>query len=385
MVKPDDHLETRAIHAGEDTARDGGSVVTPIYQSTVWNIDESGGYADLGYIRYSNLPNHRVLADKLANLENAERALVAASGMAAISSALLGHLSTGDHLLVSDVLYGGTHELVTRMLPRFGIEYDFIDADRPDTWEAKRRPSTRVIYVETISNPLMRVPPMDEVGEFARRHGLTAMTDNTFATPINFRPAEHGFHLSLHSATKYMNGHSDLVAGALCGTAEAIERAKGAAKLLGGSLDPHACFLLQRGLKTLGLRMRQHNRTGLALARHLAGHRAVERVHYPGLEGQPDHARAARLLNGFGGMLAFEPVGGAEAADRILRRTRLATHAPSLGGVESLIVSPARSSHAAMSPEERRRVGIGDGLVRISTGIEHPDDLIADLDQALSQ
>ena len=378
---------TRLIHAGEE--RIGGSVAPPVFQSTVFAVDEAGGYEDLKYVRYSNLPNHRMLAAKLADLEGAEAALVTGSGMAAISAALLTVLGAGDHLLAGDCLYGGTQVLITGKLPALGIEHTLIDPGDPASWAAALRPSTRAIYVETITNPLMRVGDLEAVGRFAAEHGLVALIDNTFATPAGFRPVEHGFHLSLHSATKYLNGHSDLVAGAVIGGRERVAAVDGTLRLLGGSLDPHACVLLHRGLKTLGLRFERQCATALALARFLAGHPAVARVAYPGLEDHPDHRRATSLLDGFGGMLAFEPAGSStmtavEAADRLLHRLRVAVHAPSLGGVETLVVSPARSSHRAMTPEQRAAAGISDELVRVSVGIEGADDLIADFEQALA-
>jgi cystathionine beta-lyase/cystathionine gamma-synthase len=378
---------TRLIHAGEE--RIGGAVAPPVFQSTVFAVDEAGGYEDLKYVRYSNLPNHRMLAAKLADLEGAEAALVTGSGMAAISAALLTVLGAGDHLLAGDCLYGGTQVLITRKLPALGIEHNLIDPGDPASWPAALKPSTRAIYVETITNPLMRVGDLEAVGRFAAEHGLVALIDNTFATPAGFRPVEHGFHLSLHSATKYLNGHSDLVAGAVIGGRERVAAVDGTLRLLGGSLDPHACVLLHRGLKTLELRFERQCATALALARFLAGHPAVVRVAYPGLEDHPDHQRAARLLDCFGGMLAFEPAASSkrtsvEAADRLLRRLRVAVHAPSLGGVETLVVSPARSSHRGMTPEQRAAAGISDELVRVSAGIEGADDLIADFDQALA-
>ncbi|MEM7048591.1 MAG: aminotransferase class I/II-fold pyridoxal phosphate-dependent enzyme [Acidobacteriota bacterium] len=385
MSRSRDHLDTRVVHAGEAANRVAGSAITPVFQSTVYEIPAGREDQELTYIRYNNLPNHQVLADKLADLENAEAALVTSSGMAAISAALLSVLSQGDHLLACGGLYGGTHQFVHRFLPRYGVEVSVIDVEDPASWSGALRPNSRAIYVETVSNPTLAVPPLDEVGRFAGKHGLAAMTDNTFATPINFRPAEHGFDLSLHSATKYLNGHSDLVAGAIIGRRERVEACADLIHLLGGCLDPHACYLLQRGLKTLGVRMERHHQTALALAQRLEPHPAVAKVLYPGLASHPHHQRASRLLDGFGGMLAVELEGGTEAAHRWLTRTRLATHAPSLGGIETLIVSPARSSHRSLSSEERRQAGISDGLVRISTGIEAADDLLADLEAALAE
>lgn len=381
MEKEKASLDTRLIHAGEQAERVGRAVALPIFQSAVFEIE---GDEELIYPRYNNLPNHRVLAAKLASLEGAEAATIAATGMAAISGALLTVLQAGDHLLATDRLYGGTYELVSRRLATFGVDFDFVPGDDPEAWRAKLRPRTRAFYTETITNPQMEVPALEEVVAFAREHDLVSIIDNTFATPVSFRPPERGFDLSVHSATKYLNGHSDLVAGVVTGRASLIAGIEETAKVLGGTLDPHACFLLHRGVKTLALRVRQQSANALTLAGHLEDHPAVLRVSYPGLPSHPDHERARRLLEGFGGMLAFELDGGREAASRFFGRVRLATHAPSLGGVETLVVSPARSSHARLTPEERQALGISDGLIRVSVGIEGIDDLIADFDQALA-
>jgi cystathionine beta-lyase/cystathionine gamma-synthase len=376
-------LETLLIHAGERERRISGAVATPIFQSSVFEIGSGAHGEELVYPRYTNLPDQRELAAKLARLESGEAAVVTSSGMAAISSALVATLGEGGHLLAADRLYGGTHDLLARRLPALGLSCTFVDGADPSSWRAALRPSTRAIYLETITNPQMEVPELEAAASFAREHGILALVDNTFATPLGFRPPERGFDLSLHSATKYLNGHSDLVAGTVIGKAGLVERVREVLKAFGGTLDPHACFLLHRGLKTLALRVRQQWANAQALAHHLAAHPAVESVRYPGLADSPSHHRARRLLDGFGGMLAFEVSGGREAADHFLSRVRLATHAPSLGGVETLVVSPARSSHSRLTPEERAAAGIGDGLIRVSVGIEGIDDLVADFDQAL--
>lgn len=376
-------LETKLIHTGNAGRQALGALVVPIFQSAVWDI-EATGYEDLKYPRYSNLPNHQALAEKLAALEGAERAVVTASGMAAISSALLSVVNPGDHLLAQRSLYGGTHALITQRFREMGIEHDLIDGDDPSSWSAKVRPNTRAIYVETTTNPLLEVPDLEAVIALARQHGLVSLIDNTFATPLGFRPAERGFDLSLHSCTKYLNGHSDLVAGAVIGRADWLGKVEKTMKLLGGSLDPHACYLLSRGIKTLALRMRAQSRNAMELAGVLESHPAVAWVRYPGLESHPHHARAARLLDGFGAMVAFEPRGGQAAADRFLREVKVASHSASLGGLETLVVSPARSSHAALSAEEREQTGISAGTIRVSVGIETVADLIADFHQALS-
>jgi cystathionine beta-lyase/cystathionine gamma-synthase len=371
------------IHAGEPEPRIEGAVGMPIFQSSTYEYAGATSYHDLKYIRLSNTPNHRVLHAKLAALENAEAALVMASGMAAISTTLLTVLRAGDHLLAQNCLYGGTHDFVTRDFPALGLTVDFVDGDRPETWGAKLRPETKAIYVETMSNPLLEVADLESAARFAREHELVSIIDNTFASPVNFRPPEHGFDLSLHSCTKYMNGHDDIVAGALIGRRTLVEAANLKLGHLGGALDPHAAFLLHRGMKTLGVRVRQQNASALAIAQFLEGHPAVAQVRYPGLESHPRHERARPLFDGFGGMLAFELRGGVAAADRVLERVELPISAPSLGGVESLITRPATTSHSGMAPEDRRRLGIADGLIRLSVGVESTADLIADLEQAL--
>jgi cystathionine beta-lyase/cystathionine gamma-synthase len=376
-------IDTQLIHAGEPETWIEGSAMVPIFQSTLYELSERPDYHGLRYIRFNNTPNHVVLHAKLAALEKGEAALVTASGMAAISTSLLTVLSAGDHLLVQDSLYGGTHGFVTEELPAFGISYDFIDAEDPGSWAGLLRERTRAIYVEAITNPLLQVADLPAVARFAREHGLVSMIDSTFASPVNFRPLEHGFDLSIHSATKYLNGHSDIVAGAVIGGGELVEKIRRKVNHLGGSLDPHACFLLHRGLKTLALRVRHQNASALAIAGFLEAAAGVSRVNYPGLASHPHHARARELFSGCGGVVSFELAGGAEAAARFIARTTLPRHTVSLGGVETLITRPALTSHFGMTAEERRRLGISDGLIRLAVGIEAAEDLVADLDQAL--
>ncbi|HKQ63026.1 MAG TPA: aminotransferase class I/II-fold pyridoxal phosphate-dependent enzyme [Candidatus Polarisedimenticolaceae bacterium] len=380
------HIDTRLIHAGEPRPRLEGAVVLPIFQSSTFemgDLEEGPGYHQVRYIRLNNTPTHLALHGKLASLEGTEAALVTASGMSAISTTLLTVLAPGQHLLAQNCLYGATHEFIHHDLAALGIASDFVPGDDPAAWKAKLRPTTRAIYVETMSNPLLEVPDLEAVVAFAREHGLVSLIDNTFASPINFRPCEHGFDLALHSCTKYLNGHNDLVAGAVLGSRELVERVRLRLNHLGGALDPHACWLLHRGIKTLGVRVRQQNANALALARALAEHPAVARVNYPGLPAHPGHARARALFEGFGGMLSFEPRSGLAATRSFLRAVRVPLVAPSLGGVETLVVLPAQTSHAGMTPEERRAVGVTDSLVRVSVGIEAAADLIADFRQAL--
>ena len=378
------HIDTKLIHAGEPDPRILGAVSIPIFQSAMFEYGGETDYHDIKYIRLNNTPNHIAVHQKLMALENAEAALVTSSGLAAISTALLTVLSAGDHLLIQDSLYGGTHDFVTKDLGSFGITFDFVNADRPDSWDQKLRPKTRAIYVETMSNPLLQIPDLEAVAAFARDHGLVSLVDNTFASPMNYRPPEHGFDLSLHSATKYLNGHSDIVGGAIIGRAELVDRIKHRLDHLGGSMDPHQCYLLYRGMKTLALRVRCHNESALKVATFLAEHPKVARVNYPGLPTHPRHQRARVLFDGFGGMLSFEMKGGLEAAERFIEATTLPIVAPSLGGVETLVTRPATTSHRGMAPEDRQRLGITDSLIRVSIGIEATEDLIEDFGRALA-
>ena len=384
MEKQEYRIETRLIHAGEPEPRIGGAVTLPIFQSSTYEYAGQDSYDDLKYIRLNNTPNHTALHRKLAAMEGAEDALVASSGMAAISTTLLTVLSSGDHLLAQDCLYGGTHHFITNDLQCLGISYDFIDGDDVSSWKKKLRPNTRAIFVETMTNPTLQVADLKSVVAFAKAHGLISMIDNTFASPINFRPAQWGFDLSLHSCTKYLNGHSDIVAGAVIGRADLIERIVRKLNHLGGSLDPHACFLLHRGIKTLAVRMKQHNDSALQIAKFLDRHEAVASVNYPGLPENAGYRRAIALFDGFSGMLSFELKGGADAAEKLLHQVTLPIVAPSLGGVETLITRPVTTSHSGMSPEERQRLGITDGLIRLSVGIESTEDLIEDFRRALS-
>ena len=378
------HLDTKLIHAGEPKPRIRGAVSMPIFQSSTFAAEGEPGYYNLKYIRLNNTPNHVALHQKLAASENAENALVTASGMAAISTTLLTLLSTGDHLLAQNCLYGGTHDFITEDLPACGISFDFIDGSAPASWESKCRSNTRAILVETLTNPLLQLADLKAVVEFARMKGIVSLIDNTFASPVNFRPSEWGFDLSLHSATKYLNGHSDIVAGAVIGSSTLVDPIARKLARLGGSLDPHACFLLHRGMKTLGVRVRHQNGSALKLAQFFESHPAVETVHYPGLKSHSGHTRAGELLDGFGGMMSFEVKGGVKAANRILENVSLPISAPSLGGVESLITRPAITSHAGVPPEDRRTMGISDSLIRLSVGLEATEDLIEDFEQALA-
>ncbi|MCY3594530.1 MAG: aminotransferase class I/II-fold pyridoxal phosphate-dependent enzyme [Bacteroidetes bacterium] len=372
-------IDTQLIHAGEER-RIEGAIRMPIFQTAMFEHDDS----PLRYIRYNNTPNQIVLNRKLAILEGAEEALVTGSGMAAISGALLTVLKPGDHLLAQDTLYGGTHGFVRTLLADLGVSVSFFDADAPETWNSLLQANTRAVYVESITNPLLHVCDLEGIVAFAQANKLVSLIDNTFATPFNYPASAAGFDFSLHSATKYLNGHSDVVAGVIAGRGDWVRKAGKNLKQLGGSLDPHACFLLHRGVQTLALRMRQHNATAHALAEFLDSRSEVAQVYHPGLKSHPQNERAARLFEGFSGMLSIELKGGLEATEKLMSRLQIPVYAPSLGGIESLMTRPAISSHAGLTPEERKAAGIRDFLLRISVGIEDCQDLIDDFEQALN-
>lgn len=378
-------IRTELVHAGELEEAPAGAVVLPVFQSATFASGEEESYDDIRYIRLNNTPNHRVLHDKLAAVVGGEAAVVTGSGMAAITTALMTLLKVGDHFLAQDCLYGGTHSWLTQDMPALGVTFDFVEGNEPGGWKDLLRPETKLIYVETMTNPLLEVADLEGVVAFAREHGLVSVIDNTFASPVNFRPLEIGFDLEIHSATKYLNGHSDIVAGCVIGGGERIAAIIHKLNHLGGTLDPHACFLLHRGLKTLALRVRQQNENGLRLARFLEGDERIGKVNYPGLESHPQHQRAQRLFTGCGGVLSFELGGDPAAAERLLAHLELPVSAPSLGGVESLITRPARTSHRGLSPKERAAIGIGDSLIRMAVGIEAGEDLCADFAQALEK
>ena len=375
-------LATLVVHGGRMEIE--GAVSTPIFQTSTYLSDAAPapGYDAVRYSRLSNGPGHLVLHRRLALVTGTEDALVCASGMAAISGTLLGLVSAGERVLFQRGLYGGTQMLAGADLARLGIGVDLAPSDDVSTWRAAIQPGTRVIYVEAITNPLVRVIDLTAVVALAREVGALAVIDATFASPVNLRPTDLGFDLEVHSATKYLNGHTDVIAGVVAGKKTLVDIVRRAQNHLGGSLDPHACFLLERGLKTLPLRVRQQNANALALARALSTHPAVTRVHQPALDPErfvPAAVRAA--FSGYGGVLAFEVE--PTLAERALARLEIARHAPSLGGTETLVTRPAVTSHAGLSAAEREALGIHDAVVRVACGIEAAEDLIADFAQAL--
>lgn len=375
---------TIAVHGEPVTRPPGSPVVGPVFQSTTF-IHEAGSEEEVLYTRYGNNPNQLDLARKYALLEGAEAAIFLASGMGATALAHFAVLRPGDHLLASQWIYGGTRALFDEEFSRLGIHVSYVDPEQPRMWRRSVRKGTRAIFVETPTNPLMRIIDLAPIALVAREFGLALLVDSTFASPVNFRPLEHGADVVITSATKYLNGHSDVIAGAVAGSEPLVEEVTRLMRLWGQAIDPHAAWLVERGLKTLAVRMDRHNSNGMAVAEWASRQPQVKVVHYPGLPGHPDHATATELLDGFGGMVGLELKGGASAAERLCSRVQVFAHAPSLAGVESLVSEPRLTSHKAMGAEGRRAQGIPDGFVRLSCGIEDPDDLIADLERALSR
>ncbi len=373
---------TLAIHGIPERRADWSPVAPAILQSSTF-VNPVGSTEEVLYSRYGNNPTQVALAKKYALLEGAEAAVFLASGMGATALAHVAVLRPGDHLVSSAWIYGGTHRLFTEELGRQGIEITFVNPTEPRSWRQAIRKSTRALFVETPTNPLMRVIDLEPVAQLAREIGLALLVDATFASPINFRPLEHGADVVITSATKYLNGHSDIIAGAVAGSASVIEEVTRLMRLWGPALDPHAAWLIDRGMKTLAVRMERHNANGLAVAQWARAQEGFAAVHYPGLPDHPDHAYAAKVLGGFGGMVGLQLTGGVRATERFLKRLKLVAHAPSLAGVESLVSEPRLTSHQGLSPESRAAMGIPDGFVRLSCGIEDAADIVGDLAQAL--
>jgi cystathionine beta-lyase/cystathionine gamma-synthase len=383
-------FQTRAIHAGKGENRT-RAVTPPIWQTTTFSADSSEHFAEIAsavrpaefYTRYGN-PTHKEVEATVVALEGGEAALLTSSGMGADFTALMSGLNAGDHVVAQTNHYAGAMTLFEELPRRFGVEVTLVDQTRTGQFAEALRPNTRVVYAESPTNPLMQITDLRAVASLARGRGITTIIDNTFATPVNQRPLELGFDCCIHSATKYLGGHSDVTAGCVVSTREFVERAWHFSLLAGAILSPFDGWLLLRGLRTLGMRVARHNSNALALARFLEGHPRVERVHYPGLESHPQHALARTQMSGFTGMLSAELRGGFEAAERLISRLRLATNAASLGGHETLIVHPAAMWRGYMTAEQLRARGLGDGLVRISVGIEDIDDICRDIYEALN-
>ena len=374
-------VNTICTHTGEVPDKQFKGAISPLYMSS------SYAYEDVEikrYPRYFNTPNQEYLSKKVAALEHCEAGLIFGSGMAAISHTMLAFLNAGDHVVVQKTIYGGAYNFMVEEFPKYGISFDFTDGFTEADFRNKIKPNTKVIYVETPSNPLMLITDLEMISRLAREHDLVSMIDNTFASPVNQTPADFGIDLMIHSATKYMGGHSDLCAGAVAGSEAHIQRIWNVGKNLGGSLSDQTVWLLERSMKTLGIRVKAHNKNAKFIAKWLEEHELVKKVYYPGLKSHPDHELAKRQMNGYTGMLSFELVSSVDS-DSFMKSLTLIKQSMSLAGVESTILSPAKTSHALLSPEERERQGISDRLLRFSIGIEDKKDLVSDLEQAFAR
>ena len=375
-------FETLAIHAGERPDKAYGAVSVPIYQTSTFAFEDLGKHSGYDYSRTAN-PPRKVLENTIAQLEGGKAGFAFATGMAA-ETTVIHLLKAGDHVISGDDVYGGTYRLFQEVMPNFGVEFTFLRMNDRAKIEAAIKPNTKMLWLETPSNPLLNIIDIEMVVDIARRHNLMTVIDNTFATPYLLRPIEYGIDLVVHSTTKYLNGHCDVVGGAVVTTTDELtERVQFLLNAMGTCASPFDCWLVLRGIETLPVRMRQHVANATAVANYLAEHPAVERVLYPGLKSHPGHEIARRQMKGFGGMVSMELKGGIEAVHNLARKIKIFALAESLGGVASLAEHPATMSHASMPAEFREKVGITEGLIRLSIGLENSDDLIDDLRQAL--
>ena len=388
-MKPHQHRpETEAVRGGSDLSKKNGPLATPIYQTSTFEVTDSdqqvrATHSDMFYTRYGN-PTHTVAETAIAELEGADAALLFSSGMTAITTTILALLKSGDHVIAQRDIYGGVTKFFTQWLPKLGIETTFVSTTDYDQHTRAIRPNTKLLYLESPTNPTLRIVDLKKVSAIARQHKLISMIDSTFATPINQRPLEFGIDLVMHSGTKYFGGHADLICGILAGRHELVDKVHETRTTLGGVMDPHAAWLLLRGIKSLAVRVQRQNENALRVARFLANHAKVKRVHYPFLEGHAQRALAMEQMNGGGGVLSFEVDGSGDDTRRVAESLRLFTLAPSLGGVESLVTIPVLTSHAMISAQERAEMGVTEQLIRLAVGIENADDLIRDLDHGLS-
>ena len=379
--------ETEAVRGGADLSKKNGPLSTPIYQTSTFEVTDSeqqvrAASTDQFYTRYGN-PTNSVVEAAIAELEGTERALLFDSGMSAITTSVLALVKAGDHIVAQRDIYGGATKFFTQWLPKLGVDTTLVDTTDYEQHERAIRPNTRLLYLESPTNPTVRIVDLKKAASLAKQHGITTLIDSTFATPINQRPAEFGIDLVMHSGTKYFGGHSDLISGIVAGRGDLIQQIHATRTTLGGNMDPHAAWLLLRGIKTLAVRVQRQNENALRVAQFLARHRAVRRVNYPFLEGHPQRALAIEQMSGGGGIVSFEVDGSGEDACHVSESLNLFTLAPSLGGVDSLVSIPVLTSHAMITLEERKKMGVTEQLVRLSVGIESADDLIADLEQAL--
>ncbi len=374
-------INTICTHIGEVEDKQFKGAISPLYMSS------SYAYEDVDvkrYPRYFNTPNQEALCKKIAMLEKCESALIFGSGMAAVSTTMLAFLHKGDHVVLPQTLYGGTYNFVVEEFHKFGIEYSFAEGFSEADFSEKIQKNTKVIFVETPSNPLMRITDLEMISRIAKPRGIVTMIDNTFASPVNQTPADFGIDIMIHSATKYMGGHSDILAGAVAASEEHIKIIWNLAKNLGGSLSDYTVWLLERSMKTMVLRVKAQNKNAKKMAKWLDKHPLVEKVYYPGLKNHPDHELAKKQMNGYTGMLSFEINESLNVGD-FLKALKMIKPSMSLAGVESTILSPAKTSHALLSAEERKRQNINDGLLRFSVGIEEVEDIIADLEAAFQK
>jgi len=384
-------FSTQAVHAGEAREKAGNAVTTPIFQTSTYTFRDShelieymeGHVEREEYGRYGN-PTQRVVERKLATLDGGEAALLFSTGMCAITTTLLAMLGRGGHLVLTEEGYRRTRQFCRTLLQRLGIDYTFVETGNYEALAAAIRPATRLIFSESPTNPHLRIMDLDRLVDIGRKHNVKIAIDSTFATPYNQRPLDFGIDLVFHSATKYLGGHNDLMAGVVVGSRGLVAAIRDMQAMLGGITDPHTAYLLMRGMKTLGIRMRKQNENGMAVARFLEEHPRVRRVYYPGLSSHPDYKVACEQMKGFGGVVSFEIDGDMKMTSAFIDRLQLPYIAPSLGGVETLIEQPALMSYYELTPEDRAAIGIADELVRLSLGVEDADDLIADLNQALA-
>jgi cystathionine gamma-synthase len=379
--------ETAAVHGAAELEKRNGPLATPIYQTSTFQVTDNdeqlrATHTDSFYTRYGN-PTNTVAERTIAELERVDAALTFASGMGAITTTIMALLKAGDHIVAQRDIYGGVTKFLSQWLPKMGIETTFVDTTDYAQHEQAVRPNTRLLHVESPTNPTLRIVDLKKVAAIARQHGLISMIDATFGTPINQHPAEFGIDLVMHSGTKYLAGHTDLICGVVAGRADLIEQIHATRTTLGNCMDPHASWLLVRGLKTLAVRVARQNENALRVAEFLEQHAKVRRVHYPFLKSHPQQALARAQMSGGGGMVSFEVEGTGQDACRVSEALRLFSLAPSLGGVESLVSLPMMTSHAMIPAEDRRKTGVSDQMLRLSVGIENADDLIADLERAL--
>jgi cystathionine beta-lyase/cystathionine gamma-synthase len=387
MKRQSHHSETKAVRGAADLEKKNGPMATPIYQSSTFEVADNEEQlratdTDHFYTRYGN-PTNTVAEKTIAELEGTEAALTFASGMGAITTTIMALLKSGDHVVAQRDIYGGASKFLSQWLPKMGIETTFVDTTQYEQHARAIRPNTKLLYLESPTNPTLRIVDFKKLAALAKQHKLLSMIDSTFGTPVNQHPAEFGIDLVMHSGTKYLSGHSDLICGAVCGRHELMERIWGTRTTLGNCMDPHASWMLVRGLKTLALRVPRQNDNALRVAEFLSEHAKVRSVNYPFLKSHPEYSVAREQMSGGGGMVSFEVEGTGEDARRVSEAMRLFTLAPSLGSVESLVSIPVLTSHAMVPAAERAKMGVTEQMIRLSVGIENADDLIADLERAL--